>query len=159
MTAPQRPQTPARSDTVVRHVAAAVHHYLALARRERRELPAEFRAFAEIVLGLADVPGGDSAGLAGTRLDPPGCDQHRPGLTEAVLLRIDDVAFGLGVSDRTVKRLIERGDLPVVRIGTATRVPRAALDAYVASLMPVQAPSLLGQRVRHVFAPLSGRQD
>jgi excisionase family DNA binding protein len=47
------------------------------------------------------------------------------------LLRLDDVAAELSVSLRTVRRLVTRGDLPVVRVGSAVRVRPSDLRRYV----------------------------
>lgn len=46
---------------------------------------------------------------------------------ETLLLTFADVARLLQVCPRTVERLAARGELPVVRIGRAPRVARAAL--------------------------------
>ena len=49
-------------------------------------------------------------------------------LTEDRLaLSLDEVAALLSVHERTVRRLVERGELEVVRFGKAVRVPREAL--------------------------------
>ncbi len=47
------------------------------------------------------------------------------------LLRITDAARFLGVGRTTFYKLIEEGDIHVVRIGRAVRVPVAELDAFV----------------------------
>ncbi len=39
-----------------------------------------------------------------------------------------EVAAALGVSRRTVDRLIKRGALPVVRLGRLVRIPEKALE-------------------------------
>ena len=60
------------------------------------------------------------------------------------LLRIDDVANRLSVSRATTYRLIQRGILPVVHIGTTIRVPAEALDCWlrdqVQSTSPAERP-------------------
>ncbi len=44
-----------------------------------------------------------------------------------------EVAAKLGVHERTVKRAIERGELPrPIRLGTCVRIPAAELDAFLA---------------------------
>jgi excisionase family DNA binding protein len=53
------------------------------------------------------------------------------GLIPGYLYRIPEAARLLKVSDRTVHRLIAAGTLPTVRIGAATRITAADLDAYV----------------------------
>lgn len=47
------------------------------------------------------------------------------------------VAESLGVSQRTVRRLIVRGELRAVRVGGSVRFQREALDGYIAtSVLP-----------------------
>jgi excisionase family DNA binding protein len=53
-----------------------------------------------------------------------------PGLPE--LLTPADVAKALGVSEDDVLAIIQSGELKAKKIGTQYRVPRAALDAYLA---------------------------
>ena len=52
---------------------------------------------------------------------------------QELLLRIDLAAERLSVSRATLYRMIQRGELPTVRIGTAVRVPAAALERWLAS--------------------------
>lgn len=47
------------------------------------------------------------------------------------LLTFDEAARRLVVCKRTVRRLVERGDLPVVRVGGSVRITAAALTAYI----------------------------
>ena len=44
------------------------------------------------------------------------------------LLRIDEVADRLAISRATIYRLIRRGAIPTVHIGTSVRIPAAELD-------------------------------
>lgn len=46
-------------------------------------------------------------------------------------LRIRDVSDKLDVSDRSVWRLVEDGQLPVHKFGSSTRIRRKDLDAYI----------------------------
>jgi excisionase family DNA binding protein len=48
------------------------------------------------------------------------------------LLTTEEAAEALAVSVRTVKNLMFDGHLPFIKIGRATRIDRADLDAYVA---------------------------
>lgn len=50
-----------------------------------------------------------------------------------LLLTIAQAARQLAVNARTVRRLLDRGDLPSVRIGRAVRIASASLSAYVDS--------------------------
>lgn len=47
-------------------------------------------------------------------------------------LKVREVAELLRVAPMTIYRLIERGELPAVQIGRSRRIPRSALDAYLA---------------------------
>ncbi len=50
---------------------------------------------------------------------------------EPLLLRTDEAARVLGIGRSTLYALIASGELPVVRIGRATRIPMAALVRWV----------------------------
>jgi excisionase family DNA binding protein len=47
------------------------------------------------------------------------------------MLTVKQVARAIGVSDQTVRREVERGELPAVRVGAAIRIPRQmVIDKY-----------------------------
>lgn len=48
-------------------------------------------------------------------------------------LKIKQAAEHLGVSTKTVRRLIDTGDIPVIRVATCVRINPADLDRYVAA--------------------------
>jgi excisionase family DNA binding protein len=55
----------------------------------------------------------------------------------AVLLTVDDVAAMLSCSTRHVRRLIDSGNCPApVRIGSLVRLPRVAVEQWIADLCP-----------------------
>ena len=56
----------------------------------------------------------------------------RPAMASVPLRSVADVAAFLGVSTRTVRRLIAGGDLAVHRIGRSLRISEADLSAYLA---------------------------
>jgi excisionase family DNA binding protein len=49
------------------------------------------------------------------------------------LLTVKDVADRLRVCTKTVGRLMAAGALPTVKVGRATRIPVAALEAYISA--------------------------
>lgn len=59
----------------------------------------------------------------------------------SLVLSLSEAATALGVSRRTVERLRHDGHLPASMIGGRAVIPRADLDAYVASLSDADTPS------------------
>jgi excisionase family DNA binding protein len=53
---------------------------------------------------------------------------------EPLLLRIEDAAHRLSISRATMYRLIQRGEVPIIRIGSAVRVRAFELDLWVAGI-------------------------
>lgn len=51
---------------------------------------------------------------------------------DRMLLRADEVAVVLGVGRSKAYELMASGELPVIRIGRLVRVPRHALDQWIA---------------------------
>ncbi len=52
-------------------------------------------------------------------------------MVERMALRANEVAKILGLGRSKVYELIQRGDLPVLRIGRSVRVPQAALERWI----------------------------
>ncbi|MCG7871064.1 MAG: helix-turn-helix domain-containing protein [Candidatus Thiodiazotropha lotti] len=50
---------------------------------------------------------------------------------EPLLITINDAANILAISTRTVRRMLDRGDLPTVRVGRSIRIPTKALKDWV----------------------------
>jgi excisionase family DNA binding protein len=48
------------------------------------------------------------------------------------LLRVEEVARILGIGRTKAFEMVARRELPVIRMGRLVRVPRAALDAWIA---------------------------
>lgn len=49
----------------------------------------------------------------------------------SILLKVTEAASTLGLGRSTVWGMVWSGELPVVRIGRAVRIPRAELEAWV----------------------------
>ena len=56
-----------------------------------------------------------------------------PTTDQELLLRIDAAASRLAVSRATLYRLIQRGELDTIHIGSAVRVPVTALERWLAT--------------------------
>ena len=59
-------------------------------------------------------------------------DERRGDQRDALLLRIPAAAALLGIGRTTLYKLIDEGELAVVHIGRAVRVPKVELHAFVA---------------------------
>ncbi len=80
-------------------------------------------------------------------------------MSEALLWNLDEAARQLGdISTRTVRRMLERGDLPVVRIGRSVRVPAEAVRNWVDMNMTIPhnaicaGPDVQGGSTCHISA-------
>jgi len=56
-----------------------------------------------------------------------------PTTDQELLLRIDAAANRLAISRATVYRMLRRGELSTVRIGSAVRIPVSALELWLAT--------------------------
>lgn len=63
-----------------------------------------------------------------TRSDGPAVD-----FEDKVLLTVPETARALGIGTTLAYELVARGVLPHIRLGRALRVPRAALEAWIAA--------------------------
>jgi excisionase family DNA binding protein len=67
---------------------------------------------------------------------------------DSILLRPEEVREALGLSRTVVYGMIASGELPVVRVGRAVRVPREGLERWVRErtegAATDQAPAALG---------------
>ena len=59
-------------------------------------------------------------------------DERSGDRRDALLLRIPEAAVLLGIGRTTLYKLIDEGELAVVHIGRAVRVPKVELHAFVA---------------------------
>jgi excisionase family DNA binding protein len=63
-------------------------------------------------------------------------DHAGPGSPAPVLLTVAEACTALRISRWTLYRLIHTNQLRTVKIGTARRVPAAAIEQFVAGLAP-----------------------
>ena len=59
--------------------------------------------------------------------------QSHPAADLLQLLSVDDASAILSVSSKTVRRMIDRGELPTCHLGRLVRVRRSDLERYIAS--------------------------
>lgn len=57
-----------------------------------------------------------------------------------LLLRPEQAALLLGCGRTYIYGLMDRGELPSIRIGRLRRIPRAAVEAYIADQDAIQNP-------------------
>jgi excisionase family DNA binding protein len=88
---------------------------------------------------LADPPAAMSTHLL-LMLDPWRAASDPPAMSRRLLITKSDAAEQLGVSLRTIERLIAAGRLPLVHVEGAARVRVADLEAYVQGLRPTAHP-------------------
>lgn len=60
-------------------------------------------------------------------------------MSERMLMRVEEVAQALGIGRSTVFEMIGRHELPVLRIGRLVRIPRHALDEWIAERTELSA--------------------
>src|SRR5262245_39545061 len=84
-------------------------------------------------------------------LNRPPAAEHLAGtpsapLAKSLLLRIEEAAYLLAVSTRTVKRLVASRTLRTVRIGRSVRIRRAELERWLETGCPLPGPRRRGLR-------------
>jgi len=57
---------------------------------------------------------------------------QKPVATNQLLLRVNEAAELLGISRSSAHAAISRGELPVIRLGRTSRVPRLWLERWIA---------------------------
>ena len=86
---------------------------------------------------------GPPASAAGARTGWKWTKQEPVGYPRRILLDSVEVAALLGLSRTKVFQMMARAELPVMRIGRCVRVPRAALEEWIASA--TETPGQRGQ--------------
>ena len=112
------------------HLARALKLYEAWCRANPPRMPVELSRLADVLAA--------SGGLPRTTLAP--VEDPGDGAPVHDALDYRAAADRLSVSDRTVRRLVKRGDLPAVDIGGCRRIRTTDLAAYVDGLTPEGDP-------------------
>jgi excisionase family DNA binding protein len=115
------------------HLAAALARYFTWARDNGLRPPTEFVGFADRCLAEAKRL---RLGQDGAHVDVLAGLMESAAMPEPLLVDQKEVARLLNTSISTVKRMVAAGQLPGVKLGRATRVRRADVDAYVEGLAP-----------------------
>lgn len=106
--------------------------------RELEELENEVRSALAKIRELRQVV--QRGVLTAMDEEPVKSEGERRLLQGKELLTVPEAAGLLSLSRTTVYELVAAGDLPVVKIGRATRIPAEALRAWVARQMSVRTP-------------------
>jgi excisionase family DNA binding protein len=115
---------------LIAHLVIALSRYRRQLRAEGGRVPAQID---DLIGFLTDRVKARHAVLM---LDPWRAASEPAALPRRLLITKSDAAEQLGVSVRTIERLITAGRLPLVHVEGAARVRVADLEAYVESLEP-----------------------
>jgi len=118
------------SAAVLTHLALAITRYARQLRKDGLAVPPmidELGAFLTMFVRTRQAATGVDGGY--------GTPQEVPGVRRLLITKAE-AAEQLGVSVRTVHRLIAAGKLPLVHVEGAARLRVADLEAYVDSLVP-----------------------
>jgi excisionase family DNA binding protein len=116
---------------VLKHLALAISRYVRQLRKDEIPVPPmidELAAFLTLYVRTRQAVTGVD-GDVGTSQDMP--------VVRRLLITKAEAADQLGVSVRTVERLISAGRLPLVHVEGAARLRVADLEAYVDALVPL----------------------
>ena len=75
----------------------------------------------------------------------PSCSPAEFVSSSTTLFRVNEAAAGLNVSSKTVRRLIVRGDLKVIRIGRSVRIHSSEIERLIARGGAHEAGSGIGE--------------
>ncbi len=115
---------------VLTHLALAINRYVRQLRKEGLPVPSmveELGAFLTMYVRTRQAETGVNGDYGTLQVVP---------VVRRLLITKAEAAEQLGVSVRTVARLIAAGRLPLVHVEGAARVRVADLEAYVDSLVP-----------------------
>ena len=75
-------------------------------------------------------------------------------MQEGKLLDVQSVAARLDVNPRTVLRMVERGELPAIKVAHRLRFRRSDLENYLRNHLSTSSPSQNGNSSKHAFAEM-----
>ncbi len=75
-------------------------------------------------------------------------------MQEDKLLDVQSVADRLDVNPRTVLRMVERGELPAIKVAHRLRFRRLDLENYLRNHLSTSSPSQNGDSSKHAFAEM-----
>ncbi|HYT45729.1 MAG TPA: helix-turn-helix domain-containing protein [Methylomirabilota bacterium] len=75
-------------------------------------------------------------------------------MQEDKLLDVQSVADHLDVNPRTVLRMVERGELPAIKVAHRLRFRRSDLENYLLNHLSISSPSHNGNSNKHAFAEI-----
>jgi excisionase family DNA binding protein len=119
---------------LIAHLVIALSRYRRQLRAEGGRVPPQIE---DVITFLADRAKARHDVLM---LDPWRAGSNPPAMPRRLLITKSDAAEQLGVSLRTIERLISSGRLPLVHVEGAARVRVSDLEAYVQSLVAEGGP-------------------
>lgn len=125
---------PQRAADLIVHLSRALSRYVRELRRDGLPVPAEVDELAALLSRVV------RSRLETTVLDEQVAAAQHSRMADRLLLTRREAAERLGVSERTIDRLIASGRLPLVHVERAARLRVSDLDAYIQSLAEGPAP-------------------
>ena len=119
---------------LVKHLAVALSRHVRDLRQAGRVVPAEVDELATFLAHAVRTR------PHATPVDDGSDPGHSPGVEDRLLVTKGEAAGRLGVSVRTIERLVAAGRLPLVHVERAARFRVADLEAFVHDLSEEQAP-------------------
>jgi excisionase family DNA binding protein len=118
---------------LVKHLAVALSRHVRDLRQAGRVVPADVDELASFLAQAVRTR------PHATPLDDEGDPGHSPDVADRLLVTKGEAAGRLGVSIRTIERLVAAGRLPLVHVERAARLRVADLEAFVHDLSEEQA--------------------